>query len=427
MITPPAPRVRLRRAEVCDLHLILDAIRTPEDLLMWAGPRDEWPLSYGRLAADLMQMTATGTCLPWVVVDACDDTSVGYVELTVSAETAIGHVSRVLVHPDARGRGLGRELMDAVIATAFDDHELATVTLNVHERNATARSLYEHLGFTYLTTGPTENLRMQLRRGDRPPPVRRARMATDLTQVRVVLFDVFGTLVDWRTSVARELAAFGAERGLARDWNAVADDWRAEYQPSMEQVRLGRRPWTMLDTLHRESLERVFAAHEIRDVASVDLDALTLSWHRLDPWPDVVTGLAELRRHVKVGTLSNGNTSLLNDLTEHGGLSFDHVLGAETAMAYKPTRASYLRNVAVLDLHPHEVMLAAAHNSDLHAASGCGLRTAFIPRPTEHGPRQVRDLEPTGHWDVVAPDLSALARALGPHVEARSSRRPSKV
>lgn len=239
-------------------------------------------------------------------------------------------------------------------------------------------------------------------------------MAAGLADVHVVLFDVFGTLVDWRTSVARQLAEFGRTHAITRDWSAVADDWRAEYQPSMDEVRSGRRAWTILDTLHRESLERVLTAHDITQVADATLDALTLCWHRLDPWPDVPGGLTELRRRVKTGTLSNGNTLLLRDLAAYGGLSFDYVLGAETAWAYKPTPASYLRNVAVLDLQPHQVMLAAAHNGDLQAAASCGLRTAFITRSTEHGPAQTTDLAPTGAWDVVASDLHTLARVLSP-------------
>lgn len=251
-------------------------------------------------------------------------------------------------------------------------------------------------------------------------------MGDSLTDVRVVLFDVFGTLVDWRTCVTRQLAEFGQTHALTRDWSAVADDWRGEYQPSMEEVRSGRRAWTTLDTLHRESLARVLVAHGIIQVTPPELDALTMAWHHLDPWPDVATGLAELRWHLQVGTLSNGNTLLLRDLAAHGNLPLDHILGAETAWAYKPTRASYLRNVAVLDMQPHQVMLAAAHNDDLRAASRCGLRTAFIARTTEHGPDQTTDLEPSGDWDVVAADLHELALALSTPHDAREAASPAE-
>lgn len=233
-----------------------------------------------------------------------------------------------------------------------------------------------------------------------------------LPHVRAILFDVFGTIVDWRTSVVRQLDAFGASRGLHADWAAVADGWRGEYQPAMEEVRAGRRAWTILDVLHRETLERVLERHGIRGVAGTDLDELTLAWHRLDPWPDAVPGLTQLRRRYTIGTLSNGNTALLRDLAAHGGLPWDAILGAETAKAYKPVPEAYLRCVAALGLQPPQVMLVAAHNGDLAAASDQGLRTGFIPRPTEHGPGQRRDLEPEGPWDVVAADCLDLARRM---------------
>lgn len=230
--------------------------------------------------------------------------------------------------------------------------------------------------------------------------------------VTALLFDVFGTVVDWRTSVIRELTAFAAKRGVQADWPRVADEWRGEYQPAMEEVRSGRRGWTILDVLHRESLESVLARHGIEGLAEAELADLTRAWHRLDPWPDAVPGLAELRERFIVGTLSNGNVGLLTRLARHGRLPWDVILCAETARAYKPRPEAYLRNVALLNLTPPEVMLVAAHNSDLAAASALGLRTAFVPRPTEHGPGQVTDLEPTGAWDAVAPDLVALAEDL---------------
>ena len=230
--------------------------------------------------------------------------------------------------------------------------------------------------------------------------------------VTALLFDVFGTVVDWRTSVIRELTAFAAGRGLQADWPRIADEWRGEYQPAMEEVRSGRRDWTILDVLHRESLEHVLARHGIDGLTEPELAHLTRAWHRLDPWPDAVPGLVELRKRFIVGTLSNGNVGLLTRLARYGGLPWDVILCAETARAYKPLPEAYLRNVALLNLTPSEVMLVAAHNSDLEAASALGLRTAFVPRPTEHGPGQVTDLEPTGAWDAAAPDLVALAENL---------------
>ena len=230
--------------------------------------------------------------------------------------------------------------------------------------------------------------------------------------VQAILFDVFGTVVDWRTSVIRELTAFADERGLRGDWARVADEWRGEYQPAMEEVRSGRREWTILDTLHRESLERVLTRNGVAGLTEPDLLHLTRAWHRLDPWPDTVTGLAGLRQRFIVGTLSNGNVGLLTRLARYAGLRWDVILCAETARAYKPLPEAYLRNAALLNLEPSEVMLVAAHNNDLQAASGVGLRTAFVPRPTEHGPDQVTDLAPTGAWDVVAADLVALAEVM---------------
>ncbi len=233
------------------------------------------------------------------------------------------------------------------------------------------------------------------------------------TPISAVVFDVFGTVVDWRSSITHELAAFGAANTIEADWERVADDWRGEYQPAMDEVRSGRRGWTPLDVLHRESLARVLARHGIGGVSDAKLDGLTMAWHRLSPWPDARPGLARLATRYAVGTLSNGNTELLADLAEHGDLAFDVLLGAETARAYKPLPDAYLRNVALLELSPPQVMLAAAHNGDLAAAAGLGLRTAFIARPTEHGPAQRTDLEPTGDWDLVVDDIPALATALG--------------
>jgi 2-haloacid dehalogenase len=228
-----------------------------------------------------------------------------------------------------------------------------------------------------------------------------------------LLFDVFGTVVDWRTSVIRELRAFGEVQELRADWPRIADDWRGEYQPAMEEVRSGRREWTILDVLHRESVERVLGHHGITAVPGPDLDHLATAWHRLDPWTDAVPALTLLKERFIVGTLSNGNVGLLTRLAKHAGLPWDVILCAETARAYKPLPEAYLRNVALLNLPPGEVMLVAAHNGDLRAAADAGLRTAFVPRPQEHGPAQTADLEPTGAWDVVAPDLVSLARAMG--------------
>jgi len=232
-------------------------------------------------------------------------------------------------------------------------------------------------------------------------------------QIKAILFDVFGTVVDWRNGVIRELTAFGNGRGIKQDWAQFADDWRALYQPSMEEVRTGRRPWVILDTLHRESLTKLLERNGIRGLAAGEIEHLTTIWHRLDPWPDAVAGLARLKKRYIIGTLSNGNIGLLARMAKRAGLPWDVVLGAEIARAYKPLAECYVRNAEALNLRPEEVMLAAAHNGDLAAAAKAGLRTAFIVRPTEYGPGQRGDLKAEQAWDVVTDSFLGLADAMG--------------
>jgi len=239
---------------------------------------------------------------------------------------------------------------------------------------------------------------------------------SEISKVKALLFDVFGTVVDWRTSVARELAAFGAAKGLKLDWQQFTDNWRALYQPSLEEVRSGRRPWTILDVLHRESLEVLLARYGIGGLSEWEIDHLACAWHRLDPWPDTVAGLRRLKKRFIIGTLSNGNVGLLVRMAKYADLPWDVILGAETARAYKRMPAAYLRNAELLNLAPSAVMLVAAHNDDLKAAAAVGLRTAFVARPTEYGPHQRKDLSATGPWDLAADSFEGLADALGcPH------------
>lgn len=234
----------------------------------------------------------------------------------------------------------------------------------------------------------------------------------DKAHVQAIVFDVFGTVVDWRTSIIRDLAAFGTKRGIAADWTRFADDWRALYQPAMDEVRSGRRAWTILDVLHRESLVVLLGRYGIDGLSDADIDHLTHAWHRLVPWPDALPGLARLKSRYIIGPMSNGNVGLLTRMSKHAKLPWDVILGAETARAYKPLPESYLRNAALLNLEPSQVMLVAAHNNDLKAAQAAGLATGFVPRPTEHGPGQTKDLAPAGDWDVVADDFLALAAAM---------------
>ncbi len=231
-------------------------------------------------------------------------------------------------------------------------------------------------------------------------------------QPRALFFDVFGTCVDWRSGIAAALEALAGEVGAPVDGAAIADAWRAEYQPQLETVRSGARPWVTLDVLHRESLEGVLAGTPLAEIGPRQRGELTLAWHRLDPWPDTVEGLTRLKRRHVIAPHSNGGIALLVNMAKRAGLPWDAILGSETARAYKPLPESYLRNVTAIGLEPGEVMMVAAHNDDLIAAAACGLRTAFIPRPREHGPGQTTDLAPTGDYDLVAADLIELAEAL---------------
>jgi 2-haloacid dehalogenase len=233
------------------------------------------------------------------------------------------------------------------------------------------------------------------------------------SDVQALLFDVFGTVVDWRSSIIEDLSKFGAAKGLKADWTAFADDWRGLYQPAMDEVRSGRRPWTILDVLHRESLEKLFVKHGVSGLSEADKDHVNRVWHRLKPWPDAVEGLTRLKSRYIIGTLSNGNVGLLTRMAKHGRLPWDVILGAETARAYKPQPAAYLASAELLNLAPGQVMLVAAHNGDLAAAAKVGLRTAFVARPTEHGPRQSRDLKAERDWDVVTDTFTGLAKAMG--------------
>jgi 2-haloacid dehalogenase len=233
--------------------------------------------------------------------------------------------------------------------------------------------------------------------------------------IRACLFDVFGTVVDWRSSVSRDLAAFARARGLAPiDWLEFTIEWRKLYQPSMEEVRSGRRAWTILDVLHRESLDRLLQHYGVKGLAEADVDHMNRAWHRLDPWPDVVEGLARLKRKRIIAPCSNGNIALMVNLAKRAGLPWDCILGAETARAYKPMPQAYLASCRQLGLAPEQVMMVAAHNADLKAAKAQGLATAFVPRPLEHGPGQTSDLAADPACvDLPARDFIDLEAKLG--------------
>jgi 2-haloacid dehalogenase len=237
----------------------------------------------------------------------------------------------------------------------------------------------------------------------------RLRSMTDLSGVRALTFDVFGTLVDWREGVAREVEAILPQT----DGRAFADHWRAGYQPAMEAVRTGARPWVPLDVLHREMLLTVLTQYDIGDVPTALVDELNLAWHRLDPWPDVVEGLARLRTRFILAGLSNANIALMVDMTRRSGMVFDCILGGETARTYKPMPHVYENAAHVLNLRPEQCMMVAAHPSDLDGAAASGLRTAYLYRPTEYGADRPKSRPEAGRFDVEVDSLNALAQRLG--------------
>lgn len=225
--------------------------------------------------------------------------------------------------------------------------------------------------------------------------------------IKALIFDVFGTCVDWRGSVARDVAAMLPEVDALR----FATDWRAQYDPAMARIREGGRGYLPLDDLHRENLERVLVAHDAR---CDDLAALNRAWERLDPWPDVVPGLRAMRKTRIIAPCSNGSIALMTRLARYARLPWDCILGADLARDYKPKPVVYRAACAALRLDPGQVCMVAAHNNDLHAARAAGLATAFVARPAEHGPDQSTDLAPEGDWTYVAEDFTHLARQVAP-------------
>jgi 2-haloacid dehalogenase len=228
-----------------------------------------------------------------------------------------------------------------------------------------------------------------------------------------IVFDTFGTVVDWRSSLIADLSAYGASRGVSADWAALVDAWRAAYHPSMDRVRKGELPWTKLDDLHRASLDRLIETQGIQGLSEADRVHINLGWHRLHPWPDAVPGLTRLKSRFIVGPLSNGNVSLLLNMAKFAGIPWDMIFGSDLFHHFKPDPETYLGVAAMLDLRPDQVMMGAAHNGDLAKARACGLLTAFFPRPTEYGPHQKRDTAAEQDWDIVAMDIQDMATKLG--------------
>ena len=229
---------------------------------------------------------------------------------------------------------------------------------------------------------------------------------------QALIFDVFGTVVDWRSSVIREGETLGRKKSLDVDWPAFADAWRSRYAPSMDRVRRGELPWTKLDDLHRASLEDLVEEFGIKGLSGEEKYHFNHVWHRLDPWPDAVEGLARLKERYVIAPLSNGNVALLTNMAKRAGLPWDLVLSAELVRHYKPDPETYLMAPYLLDLEPDQVMMVAAHVDDLRAARHNGLRTAYVPRPLEFGPDKKAD-PPDPSFDLVAGDFVELAEKLG--------------
>lgn len=234
-----------------------------------------------------------------------------------------------------------------------------------------------------------------------------------LPGVKALVFDTFGTVVDWRSGIARDTRTLLARHKRDDiDARAFADAWRRRYQPAMEAVRSGARPFTRLDVLHRENLEALLAEHGIT-ADEAERDWLNRAWHRLDPWPDAIPGLLRLRARHFLAPLSNGNILLLANMAKRAGIPWDAILGAEAAQAYKPQREAYTRTAEILGLEPGQVALVAAHNGDLAAARKAGLKTAFVLRAHEHGRDQATDLRAEQDWDAIAGSFEELADQLG--------------
>jgi len=234
-----------------------------------------------------------------------------------------------------------------------------------------------------------------------------------MSEIKALLFDVFGTVVDWRGGVSHDIAQIAARYGVDVDSAAMADAWRAEYQPAMAEIRENRRPFVILDRLHRENLDRIVDKFGLSDLSEADRGWLTMSWHRLRGWPDSTDGLRALKSRFVIATQSNGNIALIVNMAKGAALDWDVVLGAEVTGYYKPSPQAYERACMALGLPINACMMVAAHNDDLAAARQCGMRTAFVLRPTEHGPAQTTDLHAEQDWDFCADSFLDLAQQLG--------------
>ena len=232
------------------------------------------------------------------------------------------------------------------------------------------------------------------------------------SDVKALLFDVFGTVVDWRGSITREMQRFSDKQGIAQDWNQFALDWRALYQPAMETIRSGDRGYVKLDTLHRENLQQLVAAYGLETQDEATLTHINHVWHRLQPWADTLPGMTRLRKHHTLASCSNGNVALMVNMAKHSGIPWDMILGSETSQGYKPQDKVYVHSAHMLNLEPEQCMMVAAHNDDLHVARALGFKTAYINRPYEYGEGQITDLHAEESWDIVGEYMTDVANAL---------------
>lgn len=233
------------------------------------------------------------------------------------------------------------------------------------------------------------------------------------TPISALLFDTYGTVVDWRTSVLDELRAFGHRRHVTADWEQLLDDWKSAYRPGMDKVNRGEWPWTTVEEIYRRRLDELLPAYGLGSLAGDEAENLTRAWWRLRPWPDAVSGLGRLKARYIISPLSNASFIGMVRLARFAALPWDCIITAENARCYKPRPEVYRTALALLGLRPGQVMMVAAHNYDLAAARAEGMPTAFVPRPAEYGPKQTTDLVATSDWDVVASDFEELARCLG--------------
>lgn len=231
--------------------------------------------------------------------------------------------------------------------------------------------------------------------------------------VKALVFDVFGTVVDWRSSVLEQFQAFGQDKGITmNNWEAFVDDWKSCYRPGMDAVRAGRWPWTNVDGIYRKKLDALLESYGITGLSEAETIRLNRAWHRCKPWPDVVAGLTRLKARYVLSTLSNGDVACMVNMAKYGGLPWDCVLSAELFRHYKPDPEVYRGAIDLLGWNAEEIMMVAAHNYDLRAARSHAMRTAFVPRPLEYGPGQTSDLKPEEDWDVVVRDFGELATVM---------------